>query len=742
MKGSVYIVAIGALVGVFVTIKQPVLLSILAFLLILLCGKIRISSVVSLLSLAIMTYMAIITPRLIPEPVVAEGEHPITFKGTILSSPVVEEDYVQFDLESAQSGHKWKVYVPDSLEAANVQSGATCTFKGIEQPVSIARNPGEFDYRSFLQHKGYKGSIRVTSSIACEGQSLLTPLHQWRQKRLNELQEQYSVVTASWIMTLLLGDDSLLADEKVELFQRWNLSHLLAISGLHVGLSIAILSFIAIRFGWLTKEWLKIFLLILLPMYAVIAGGAPSVLRAVSMAEMALLLTFTNVRIPLVDVLSATMILFLLINPLIAFQLGFQFSFLVTFALILSKKLVPPSLSPFLISIRISMISQLALLPIQVHQFYTFNPLSLVANIFLVPLFSVVLLPFCMMLFLLLLLPSSIHSLLDQVFQTLIFHIEAFLQWLDRHLYVEWVIGELSVYIIVLYFGAFVLFMMCWERQKLRQSFLASIVMVATLMVHSALPYVSDNGRVTVLDVGQGDTIIIEWPYREHVLMVDAAGKLFGDEGEVFRYHIKPYLHSRGIKEVNTLLLSHNDQDHVGSAKQIIEQFQVSHLFVSPYFLLKKPIEDAEVQRVEQGDQLKLAGDTLHVLHPGEEAADKNDNSLVVQGEVGGLTWLFTGDISADMERDLIEQYPSLRVDVLKVAHHGSSTSSDPAFIDHIQPSIALLSVGENNRYGHPTDRVLETLENHIPVILRTDNHGGIIYEFSGEKGTFQTYLP
>ena len=141
-------------------------------------------------------------------------------------------------------------------------------------------------------------------------------------------------------------------------------------------------------------------------------------------------------------------------------------------------------------------------------------------------------------------------------------------------------------------------------------------------------------------------------------------------------------------------------------------------------------------------EEIVIKDQPFHVLSPKKNMFDDNENSLVVYTTLGGLKWLFTGDIGTQIEKEIIQLFPELSIDVLKVAHHGSNTSTDEAFIQHVQPTYALISAGVNNSYGHPTEEVLETLDHENVTVLRTDESGAVQFRFIKNEGTFFKYLP
>lgn len=667
----------------------------------------------------------------------------VQINGVVTENPTFTSDYTSFIFEDDQTKQKWNAFLFSSLDYRSVQIGSRCSMSGEIERYPYARNPGEFDYEAFMLHKGVLGTIIVDpSELHCHGGSWYKELFSKRKQALSTLEQSLSPLTSSWVKALIFGEDRDLSDETIDLFQRWGLSHLLAISGLHVGLCIALFSYLTLRFSFLTKRKLIICLLFLLPIYILFAGGAPSVIRAVCMAEVAMLLSLLKQRWPMTDIISYLFCSILIFKPSLIHQLGFQFSFIVTFAILVSKKWISLSAHPVDTLLRISLLCQLVVLPLQLQSFYVFNPLSLLANLLFVPLMSVFFLPICFAFLVgVYILPSSLLNPLDAVFQKSLEICFLPLKGMDEFV-VEWVTGQMSIVSIFLFVIAFVWMMKRWEVGKQRQSFLWGVGLSFVLIAEASVPFLVSPGRVTMLDIGQGDCFIIEWPNRSHVMMIDAAGVLEEREDDTFTRIIEPYLHERGISKMDTLLLTHADQDHIGAALEVFTSFSVDTLITSPFFKGDLPIKEEKWKKVSSGDRFVIEDTVFDVLYPIQESEDKNDNSLVMSFTLGGMDWMFTGDVGKEGEEEISSLAQDLDVDVLKVAHHGSDTSTGGQWLDNLTPKVALISAGLNNRYGHPHEQVIDRLTQEGIKIIRTDQKGAVIYQFSGGTGTFYSHLP
>jgi len=222
----------------------------------------------------------------------------------------------------------------------------------------------------------------------------------------------------------------------------------------------------------------------------------------------------------------------------------------------------------------------------------------------------------------------------------------------------------------------------------------------------------------------------------------------FKPTGKTYDQILKPYLHYKGHKKIDGIFISHDHMDHVGSVSFLLKEFMVSEIIISELFEIDEDIrrewerEGVRISRIAHNEVLKRNGHIFQALLPKEDKFDLNDNSLVIYTELGGRKWLFTGDISKSEEKEMLDLYPDLSVDMLKVAHHGSDTSTDQGFIETVNPENAFISVGKRNSHGHPADEVIETLKEAGVTIWRTDEDGAVQYHFKNNEGTFSTFLP
>ncbi|RWZ60015.1 DNA internalization-related competence protein ComEC/Rec2 [Halobacillus fulvus] len=663
----------------------------------------------------------------------------------IVSPPEIHPQTIQLKVKDVKDKHLSVIlfYIEESNSyPSSWKHGAVCSVHGIKKKIDGATNPGQFDYQKFMLKQGVFSQIEMKSveDMSCSGQSTIAFIYEMRAGLMDKVKRSVTAEAYGWVAALVFGDIDHLDKDIIQWFRDFNLSHILAISGLHVGLLISLIYTAIVRLGIGTKQQARALLFLFMPVYILIAGAAPSVIRAVCMAMILLFLPLIKKALPVTDVLSLTAFSLLIISPAYLTSIAFQFSFIVTFSIILSSSLLKQQQSLWIQAFIIGFVSQLAILPLQLHYFYEFNPLSLFVNLLLVPYFSLFVIP---SMFLLVILSYAGVSLF---FSRILMGIHSWVldqaETLFKPLEVMWVVGELPSSLVLVCMILFCMMMVFWTKGKLKTAFIYGVSFVFVMIGHASYPYFSSQGTVTMLDVGQGDSFIIELPYRKGVFMIDAAGPpaFVGDKTKTAEQVLIPYLKSRGISNVDGILVSHKDSDHSGSVPVMLKEFDVPLLIVSPYYDITE--EGTQVVRVQGGSKLSLSGHVFEVLHPYSDEGETNDNSLMIFGEIGGKKWLFTGDASTQVEEKVWRKSTDINADVLKVGHHGSSTSTDVTFLEKVSPEYALISAGRNNRYGHPHPEVVEKLEKRGVHVYQTPLHGAVQYNFSGQTGTFTTFLP
>lgn len=685
-----------------------------------------------------------------------------SFTGKIVRPPSITEKKAEWLLQGEQSNHKTAVVFFPGKEPTHLslqyyslfKLGSRCTVKGKLNSPSQARNPGQFDFQKYSLQQGISSQIIISSpeDMQCTGASPLHSIYSFRMKLMDHIDMTFSGYTSAWLKGLVFGDDSSIDEDVSDLFKKWSLSHLLAISGLHVGLVVGLLYFLLVKLNIVTREGAQWLLICFLPIYALLAGGEPSVKRACGMVLLFIILNKIKLRFSVTDTLSIVFLLLIVSDKFIVYHAGFQLSFAVTFGLMLSRSWFGQSDSRFVQVLRVSFVSQLMILPLQLAYFSTFQPLSILINVLAVPYFSLFVIPFMFILLPLSFLPTVLTGLFDHLFVSIQKLFIVMLEKVDVFADFSFVIGDIPAGFTISYYVLFFIFMRYVQKEYMGKAFAYGCCLSLLICIMAIRPYLSPAGSVTMLDMGQGDVYVIELPYRKGVIFMDAGANFsfddFQPDEKVYEHIIKPYLYSKGISKVDAVLLSHEDVDHMGSVPFMIEDIGVDEVIISDYYELDQQTateweaHGAHIKRLSHKEKININGQHFQAVAPVKNMNSPNENSLVVLTELGGMSWLFTGDAGVQAEKEIMKTYPHLTADVLKVGHHGSDTSTSEAFVNQLQPDYALISAGENNSYGHPAKEVLDTMENENVHIFRSDLDGAVQFHFKNNRGTFSKHLP
>lgn len=650
--------------------------------------------------------------------------------------------------------------IEEKEKLEELRAGAVCIVNGTLERPDHAGNPGTFDYRDYLQHQKIFWILEAKKIKNCkEFESPVMFIQKIRQNGINYLQTQFPAETAALAAALIFGERDYINPQLNEAYQRLGVVHLLAISGLHVGMLTGMLYYIGLRFN-VTHEKMSTSLIIFLPIYAILTGLSPSVIRACLMMELLLVMTKVNgqQKATPIDTISFAAIIYLLFKPYVIYDIGFQLSFLVTFSLILATPLLKQhSLKQINLLLVTSLISQLASMPILLYHFYEFSLVSFLLNIVFVPLFSIIVLPGILLLFILHLFMGNILFPFLLFFDFYLSILNLLTKKISLFPFSTLTLGRPSVIVMMLYLIGIPYFFYKWGEIRGRKCFwLLLLIPIGILFLQFGSQRFQPYGEVTMIDVGQGDSILITLPYNRGTYLIDTGGSISferaewterRDPFEVGKDIVVPYLKSKGITKLDKLILTHGDMDHAGGAISLLSSLKVNEV-VLPKLTELSSIEKniihlaAEKQiPIHYGVRGSLwKGDSIdfRILSPAAGTdLERNDASIVLYAKLGGLHWLFAGDIEEKGEQELIAAYRGLRVDVLKVAHHGSKTSTTEKFLQMYEPRLALISVGKNNRFGHPHREVTERLAALHVKVYRTDLNGAISYRFRGGKGTF-----
>lgn len=711
------------------------------------------------------------------------GEVPFT--GMVKGNPKIDGDTIRLTLSVTNVNNQsvsqedivLLIYVKSKEEQMQgkeiVQSGRKISGIMVLSMPEPPSNPGEFNYQEYLYWKKIhrQGIIKDFSSLSYKTEipwNLFFLLDKIQVNLSQTIDQLYDAETGGLLKGFLLGNTRELDPEISMLFSHLGLSHILAISGQHITWLMVGL-FMFFRSVGVYKERGYILVMLILPLYVFMTGASPSALRALIMGELLLISLYFRLFRDGLNILAFAFLSMVLCNPYYIHDIGFQLSFAVTAGLLLLVPqitgMLPIKHEGMKLLVAVTLVATLVSFPFAIYHFHFFSLASPITNFFIVPLFEFVIAPVSFFSLLLGSLQPEAGWILAQVIEITVNTVILSLNWLDNMGFFRiifptppriWLFGYI--------FGLLLFFLLIYSKVSSRRdrwAILSGIVILLTLPLIIQQQADTQTVRITFLDVGQGDSIVVETSGT--VTVIDCGGpNIFGHKEEWQKRHnsfnpsrnvLIPYLYYRGINKIDALILTHWDNDHVGGAPYLLQHFPVGRVIVNGEIKNSDLYQDIQQIICEKNISQEIAyageswvnGQGVHwrVVSPvkGSKAGNDNDSSLVLLLEAFTHRILFTGDLEENGETQILQGDPFWPIDILKVAHHGSKSSTGENWIQTLRPHLSIISVGKNNRYGHPNLEVIQRIRTSGGGIERTDQSGAITILIDEKKILYQRFF-
>ena len=603
--------------------------------------------------------------------------------------------------------------------------GDIINVKGILNKPTNNTIPNTFNYKDYLKHKNIEYYLIIESySIKKSNNKLFKRIKNYIYRRINNINNN------TYIYACILGDSSHIDESIYNNYKTNGITHLFALSGLHVSLFSSFILFILNKLKFGEKKTFVIISSFLL-FYSYIASFSPSILRATLFFILSNINKIYYFFIKQKYLLFVTFIIMVLINPNYIYNYGFILSFTITFFIIMYNENHNKSSI-----LRISIISFLSSIPIIINMSYEINIVGFFNNVLFIPFVTYLVFP-CALLTLIIPKLNIILKVLTNIME--------FISGLSTYvLNIGISIQRITTIEIIIYYLLFVIIIKNSKK-------IYKILFIIFILFIYFKPLIFNNNLVYFIDVGQGDsTLIID---HNKSILIDTGGKTsyyeesWAKKNNTYNQMISsiiPFMKSIGIKELDYLILTHGDYDHMGDAMNLIENFKVKEVILNCGEInslernLISLLEERNINYNVCIKELDINGNQMLFLQT-TNYGNENDNSNVIYYEIDGIKFLFMGDAGIEKEADILNKYKLSNIDVLKVGHHGSKTSSSELFINKIKPNYSIISVGKNNKYGHPNNEVLNVLNDSI--IYRTDIDGSIGLEINNGF-QIETYSP
>jgi competence protein ComEC len=719
-----------------------------------------------------------------------EGSHdPILTRGVLIEDASPRDGYVSLRVQvtTIRLADVW--HSVDGAVTLSVSGSAPRdrvlewrAQRTIEAPIAFHRparflNDGVPDFEEGLARDGTTlfGTIKsalVVDVIADGGpiDELTADIRAHVRTALRSWVAPHSEISAAIAAAVLIGDRTGVPDDTRDALQAAGTYHVIAISGGNIAIVAAgacgLLALAGIR-----GRMGALLTIIVLMLFATVVTAGPSVWRATLMAVAYFAARAIDHRTAVWQATAAAAAIILVLNPLDLSDPGFVLTFGATMALVegarrgagvltagLHSKARPTGagiLSWIVATVVGSVAVEVALLPVSAFAFSRVTSAGLILNLLAVPAMGIV-----QIAAMIVTVADAVPLLAYGAGWTAHVAATALVSSADLVDAAPWLAARVpppGAALVLVYYAA--LLAAITVRGRLR--IVSAVVFAASLVAivsGADLTQLTSHGeperrvRLTVFDVGQGESMLLE--AGQHTVLVDTGGAPFGGGIDIGRRVLAPALWARGIRSLDSMLVTHGDPDHLGGAVAVAGDFRPRRIWEG----IRLPQHPPTQALLKEAARLRVAvaplrsGEVMHegdvqlrVLHPPpadwERRRVRNDDSVVLEVVVGDVAILLTGDISADVERAIVPQLTSSRIRILKVAHHGSRTSSSSALLDAWRPQIAVISCGRGNRFGHPAPEVLQRLEAIGAAVLRTDLDGQITIETDGMVLTQRTFV-
>lgn len=652
-----------------------------------------------------------------------EGKKEGVFYAKVISE-AEEKNYV-YSYQAEIDNKKFILYIPKDVE--KLEYGSIIKINAQYTEATRDRNYGGFNYKTYLRTKKIYGIFNVENvEIVKNGSdNIIIKLRKYIKSKLREkLKKENSELAIS----LIVGDRSHISSEVEDNFKKANLMHMLAISGAHFSYVILIATFISNRLQH--KRLGQLIQIIAIIFFMNLTGNTTSVVRAGIMSILLIGSSICKRQNDSLNNIAISAIIQIINNPYIIFDSGFMLSYSGVLGIILFYKKISEHIHFKSIALTIS--ANIFIIPIMIYNFHTISGSFIISNICASWLLGIIII----LEFISLCIPIK---LLYMILDLLIMMLRKIAEICANIPFAQMYVPRYAIFfVIVIYILIFCRKLKC---KKYVYSFLT--IGVSILLIVNFTDVYQDRMRINFIDVGQGDSCLIR--YKGTNIMIDSGGSLSknkdGKSYDIGENVLNNYLLNRGITRLDYIMASHFDEDHSQGFIFLLKNMKVKNVIISEQYKTSSIYEqfkqickkqNIQIIYVRSGDEIRIKDLAFKILHPKSKENQisenpLNNNAIVCMVKYKNRRILFTGDIEKVAENEMVKEYTNgLKADILKVGHHGSKTSTTKEFLDLINPSVALIGVGQNNKFGHPNEDVIKRLEEKNIQIYRTDEMGEI----------------
>ena len=699
----------------------------------------------------------------------------VNIVGTIVSSKKEKQYINEYKIETEKINNiKLKKKFILLTKNKEIEYGNKIKLEGTYIKPSKSRNYRGFDYSNYLKTENIYGTIEQNGKIELIKEKninyLFINLYKVKNKIIKNINNKFPEETRGLFLGILLGDKSSIEEDVRQNFADSSLSHILAVSGTHISYVVICISVLFKKLK-LNKNIRKVLTSLVLFMYLYLVDFSVSATRAVIMSTIVIMQMLFYRKQDTITTIAFSSIIILINNPYSILNIGFLLSYGGTIGIILfvnrisieSKEDFFQRFKSYLKDICIVTISaQTIIMPIIIYYFntisFTFIISNIIASLIIGPIIMIGLVIIAISFF-----KIPIISLIIRFYNILIVILVRTADIISKIPMSKIYLKTPTTLEIIFYYSVVFLIALLIYIKKSNRKFIKKTIQIyiynlknffinnrnKVLIFISIVSLISITSikipkelKINFIDVGQGDSCLITTPQNKKVI-VDSGGSESYDVGKNV---LLPYLLDKRITKIDYIMISHFDTDHCKGFEYVLENIKVKNVIISKqsetsenFKQIMKIIRKKRINLIIVQKETKIKIDnftTVDILSPQSEniADNMNDNSIVAKFEAYNFSILFTGDASEKIEKELIKEKINLKSDILKVSHHGSKTGTSEEFLKSVKPKIALIGVGENNKFGHPTKDVIKRLTENKIKIYRTDTDGEIRIKIKKSK--------
>lgn len=626
----------------------------------------------------------------------------------------IDGDYLKLTIDANEKligRYYFKTKAEKELFIKSVDVYDTLRLNGELEETEGSKDIYSFDYKQYLKSKNINYIIKIDKiTLISKEKSFFKGIKCFLLKRNSN----------PYIKAFIFGNNKSIITDVMSSYQEIGISHLFAISGMHVGLLTLVISKLLMKLN-IKEKYIFIIISLFLFFYLFITGVSPSILRAIFFYLFFSINKIYNLNIKGVNIFMLIFSISLLVNPYYIHEVSFLYSYTISFSILLVGNKISNG-SYFKRLFLTSLISFIVSFPITIYFFNQINILSVFYNMLFVPFISMIVFPLSII--------TYIIPFFEPIFNVFISLMEFLALKFNSISFSKLIFPSLPRYYYILYIVGVVIFIYFYNKK------IISVLPILLLALFNYLyPVFFNQNYLMFLDVGQGDSILIH--SKDKTMLVDTGGVINysrekwqerKNEKSLTNYVTIPVLKKLGIRKIDYLVLTHGDFDHMGEALKLIKQYRVEDIYLNQgnFNLLEKKVikKYRHVYQIREKEEIVLGN--INIVQINKEFSDENDSSSILLMYYKNKKILLTGDASKKSEEYILNKYNIGKIDVLKIGHHGSKTSTSDELLEELRPSLAIISCGKNNRFNHPHKETIDKLKEYRIKYLRTDISGTI----------------